>query len=252
MFNKNSKIFLRLEWGIKKHMRKKLIKTNEGLFEMGVDELLPMFDNILKKFSHMCVRGLKKYNQNTCEFEDFYQIGVVELMTAFDKYDHTKGATFFTHLHRELHHRFIMIIREFEADKRKVEQPVVYLDKEVDEGCEISNVIGKCDKYFSENKLEKLLRENLTDTERVLIAVHFKKNIYKTKGIYKESLDYAIRTLLEENFFNLNASSLNKTKLSELLGISRPTLNKRTDEALKKAKRIAKYYIENERLNHRL
>lgn len=223
-------------------LRKKLILTNEGLFEMGVEELLPMFDNILKKFSHKCVNSFKKYKNNTYDYDDYYQIGTLELMSAFDKYNHDKGATFFTHLHRELHHRMIMIARELEAEKRKVDQ-LVYLNEEVDDGCEISNIIGKKDTYFTEKKLETLLKENLTETERLLIAIHFKKSINKSKGIYKNSLDYTIRMMVEDNTLFDESPSFNKAELAEHLGISRPTLNKRIEKAMVKIKKLAEYYV---------
>ena len=231
-------------------MNKKLIRTNEGIFELGVEELIPMFDNIIKKFSHKCVKDLCGYEENTYDFDDYYQIGLVELMSAFEKYDHTKGATFFTHFHRELHHRIIMLIREFEAEKRKLDQPLLYINKEVEDGCEISNVIkDKDDKYFEEGgtKLEQFLKKNLTQTERVLIAVHFKKSYNKAKGLYKNSLDYTMRTLIEDENIDI---SINKSDLAKVLNISRPTLNKRINEAVEKIEELAEYYVHTQQLKY--
>lgn len=231
-------------------MNKKMIKTSNGIFEMGVDELLPMFDALLKKFSHKCEKDLSGYEDNSFVFEDYYQIGVVELIGAFERYDHTKGATFFTHLHRELNYKIIMMIREFEAEKRKADQPLLYINKEV-EGCEVANIIkGKDDKYFNENenKLESFLKKNLTNMERLLIAVHFKKGYAKAKGLYKCSLDYAIDTF-DNGEIDI---SMNKSELAEILNISRPTLNKRIDEAIEKMKELAEYYVHTQQLNYTL
>lgn len=228
-------------------MKKKLIKTNDGIFELGVEELLPMFDNLLKKFSHKCVEDLSGFESNRNEFNDYYQIGVLELMGAFERYDHTKGATFFTHLHRELHYRLIMMIREFNAEKRKPEKPLVYIDKKV-EDCEVSNIIkDKDDKYFDkkEDKLENFLSENLTKTERLLIAVYFRKKLNKSKGLYKNSLEYAIDVFDEET----NSSSISKSELADKLNISRPTLNKRMNEAVEKMKKLAERYVYTQQLD---
>lgn len=220
---------------------KKLIKTNKGLFMLGVDDLIPMFDPMLKKFSHKCVTDLGVFEENPNVFDDYYQMGIMELMDVFKHYDYTKGATFFTLFHRELHNKIRMLAREFKADMRTTDQPLLYINKEV-EGCEVENIVkGKDDGYFEGNGdgLENFLRANLSKEDRMLIAVHFKKNYNKAKGTRKKILFSAVDAFTEEGI----NPSISKMELAELLNVSRPTLNKRIVEAVEKMRELAEYYI---------
>lgn len=222
-------------------MLTKMIKTTEGVFDLGVNDLLVKFDNMAKKFAHRCDNELSGYENNTYDFDDFYQIALIEISDMFEKYDVSRGACFSTMIFRELNHRMIMIIRELEADKRKPSQQHVYINKEV-EGCEVVNVIkDKDDSYFGcDFELERFLKERLTANERVLIAMAFKKDLSKSKGVYKHSLDYAINIFSDEI---LDVENVSRSELAEMMHISRPTLNKRISEALDKVRELAQYYV---------
>lgn len=222
-------------------MLKKLIKTTDGIVELNINELILKFDNMVKKFAHECKEELSGYENNPYDFDDYYQMGLIKISEVFEKYDIDKGACFSTLLFRELNNKMVMIIRELEAEKRKPTQSNVYINDEI-EGCEIINVIkGDEDTYFErEFSLEQFLSSRLTITERVLVAMAFKKDYYKSKGVYKSSLDYAMNMFSDEL---IDVTSISKNELADLLNISRPTLNKKINEAMEKVKELAQYYI---------
>lgn len=222
-------------------MQRKIIKTKEGLKEVTLEETISMFELMINKYSHRCVVEIEKYQDNFYSYEDYYQQGVVELIRLFEKYDAEKGACFSTLLHRRLNHKLIMNIRELEAEKRKSDRKYLYINDD-ENNIDNTNLIKDVkDKYFEASVgLEEFLSERLTETERMLLTLHFKKDYFKARGLYKQSLSFALDIFAkDERIFNMNRS-----QMAEELNISRPTLNRRVEDTVNKVIMLTREYFE--------
>lgn len=227
----------------------KAIKTQTGIHNLSVEEVLLSFDNMFKKFAHSCVNGLKKVDGNVDEFEDYVQLAKIEAISAFKTYDIDKDIMFSTYLSNSLRYVFIHLLRDSNAQKRKNEKPLLYINKETESGEDGTGVLAnpKEDVYFSDdaNTLENFIKENLTADEIVFLTMGLKKQVGKAKGVQKSSLIYAIDAFVDSKYINhQNGISKTKAELAEQIGISRPTLNKRINETMIKTKQLAEKYIQ--------
>lgn len=221
----------------------KNILTQAGVRTLSTEEMLLSYENMIYKFAHNCNNKLKSVLSNVNDFDDYVQIGRVEAINIFKNYDIKNGVMFSTYLTNALRYVYIHLVRDLNAKKRKLDAPVVHLNKELEFGDELGNIalseLQQEDCYESLNEdLEDFLRENLTEEELECVSMGFKKNINKSKGSLKESLCYASETLSKYE------ADLTRAELADELKISRPTLNKRIDQALVKTKELAIIYLE--------
>lgn len=229
-------------------MTGKIIMFKEKEVEMSFEEIVIEFENMVKKFSKDCVSALGKYQDNNFDEDDYFQEGMVELYKAYEKYDSSKGVCFSTYLFKCLNNALIGIGRRMSTESRKADHKHLRLnyhaqghdDLETKEDfCSV--LAGKEDVYFNEeHALEKFLKKKLTNDDRIILAVAFKKGSYKYKGAQKVSIDYAVDFFAED----IDGEIMNKKELAKLLGISKPTLNKRIEAVLHKTKLlINQYYL---------
>ena len=224
-----------------RQLNKKVIGTTDGNFYMSIEEVLVQYDDMVKSFAHKCVKGLANL-ETTHEYEDYYQMGQLELIKVFNSYDVNK-ACFSTILHRAQHHKFIMLIREFGTEKRKSEQPLFYLNKETDDGA-TENIIGEIDVRIEncEDSLEERIRKNFTTEERLMMALGFKKNSSKIEGREKSILNSTLR-IVEDIDVGGDIRELNRSDVAKILNLSRPTLNKRIEKVMDRVKILALDYL---------
>lgn len=131
------------------------------------------------------------------------------------------------------------------AQKRKAEKPLLYINKELESGEDGSNVIAdqRENTYFlngADNELEVFLLANLTEEDVVFLTMGLKKQVSKSKGCQKASLTYTLDVLSDKA---KSAMGLTKSELAERLGLSRPTLNKRINSTMKKTQELAMQYL---------
>lgn len=227
----------------------KAIKTQTGIHNLSIEEVLLSFDNMFKKFAHSCVNGLKNVDGNVDDFEDYVQLAKIEAISAFNTYDVNKNIMFSTYLSNSLRYVFIHLLRDSNAQKRKSEKPLLYINKETESGEDGTGVLAnpKEDVYFkdSTNTLENFLKENLTEDEIIFLTMGLKKQVGKAKGVQKSSLIYAIDAFVDSKCINYQSvTSKTKAELAEQIGISRPTLNKRINETMIKTRQLAEKYMQ--------
>ena len=222
-------------------MNKRLIRTTDGNFEMTLEEVLIQYDDMVKSFAHKCVSGLAGF-ENTNEYEDYYQMGILDLIKLYGKYEADKSC-FSTILHRVQHHRFIMMMRELQTEKRKADQSLVYLNEESKDGAH-ENVIGKVDLNLEAcgDSLEERIRKHFTTEERLMMVLGFKKNSSKIEGRDKHILNMAL-DIFDDINVGVDIKELNRTDVAKILNISRPTLNKRIEEVMDRVKLMALDYL---------
>ena len=225
---------------------KKLIKVmNNGVAEykeVTEDDILVIFDGMYNEFAHKCCKDLIGYKESVDNFDDYKQIAMVKAVTIFEKYDLSKNACFSKALFEGFKNLFIDIMREKEAIKRKVEQPLVYLNAESESGEEISNVIADekaGDIVIDEaNKLERFLLANLTKEDIIFYTIDLKKQLGKASTIHKSCLSHTIDIFTQA----VGEFPDKKEDLAIILGLSRPTLNKRIKVACDRVRALAEEF----------
>ena len=219
----------------------KTIKLQTGFHTISTEEMLSTFEEMIYKFAHNCTRNLQTIEGNLNEFDDYVQLGRMEAMSAFKTYDANTGILFSTYLSNALRYIYVHLVRDMNAQKRKTEKPLLYINKELESGEDGSNVIAdqRENTYFlngADNELEVFLLENLTEEDVVFLTMGLKKQVSKSKGCQKASLTYTLDVLSDKT---KSAMGLTKSELAERLGLSRPTLNKRINSAMKKTQELA-------------
>lgn len=224
----------------------KAILIGKTVENLSVEEVMEKFEDMVKKFARECKRDISQFDNNLNTFEDYVQIGLLELINSYNCYDIERGASFSTLLFRNLNFRKIMLLREIRSEKRKSEKRMVYLNNEVEfeDGSTQPrmNTIKindeKEDEYFYEETLEGYLMKNLTKDERLMVAVQLKKDSANTTGASREAFSYAIQFFADDIPVNLS-----KVALAEAMNIARPTLNSRIKIAMKKLRILTERYI---------
>ena len=225
---------------------KKLIKTTNGEFYLSLEEVMIAYENMLKQFANRCLMSFKQYSSNCNDFDDFVQLANMELISAFNAYDADKNSCFSTFLTKVLGNRFLYLQRSLLTQKRLNKKPLIYLNEQMEDGHEIGSLIE--DKIAEEELVEEkevdleiFLKENLTQEELVYLTIDFQKKANKSKGDYKESVLFASDIFSDENRYKYIK---NKKDLAKILKMSRPTLNKRIEEALDKLRSLTNEYLE--------
>lgn len=211
------------------------------------DDMLKMFDKMFLEFSYKCVTGLSGYKGSVDGFDDYKQIAMLKACDLYNSYDVEKNACFSRFLFNGFRNLYIDLLKEQEAQKRKVEG-LVYLDKAVDFGNGSSSEIGDIvmDKRVTiweqiesgKDKLEKFLLKNLTKEEIIFYTMDLKKQYGKASKIQQACLADAIGMFSSE----VGEFTNRKDELAIQLGISRPTLNKRIKETTEKVKSLTREY----------
>lgn len=211
--------------------------------EMDEREMLLYFDNIFNKFAHQCINKLSGYQNCNEDFDDFKQIAMIKAVEKFEDYDLGMNTNFSTILVTALKALTVDYIRKYETQKRKCEHKLVYIDAQIGESCdEVGSIISasKGDEYFVEkfSPLEKYLIKNLTKEEMLFYSIDLKKQIGKASPMQRFCLENTI------DLFKMVIGSIpdKKEDVAILLGLSRPTLNKRIKETVKKVQELTKEF----------
>lgn len=204
---------------------------------MDLNGMLKKFDDMFNQFAHQCVQKTSGYQGCTEDFDDFKQIARIKAMEKFESYDITKGANFSTILFTALRGLMVDIIRKNESQMRKCKQQLFFIDSPIGENGETASEIiadTKGDVYFEEEAtdLEKYLASKLTKEEIMFYTVDLKKQIGKASSKHKLCLQHTV------DCFTLMVGEIpdKKEDLATLLGLSRPTVNKRIKETVIKVK----------------
>ena len=231
-------------------MKKEFIFNINGepcVMAMTQEQMIEKFLDSVKSFANECLmsfepRKSRIYN-NIYEFEDYVQIGLMELINCYFKYDIEKGNCFSTYLHGALALKQLNIAREITSMKRRIEKPSVSLNQESKYDASIESLyFGKGDKYFREESgFDNFLMNNLTEEERSFLAMGLQKQVKKAENKTKrECIEYAIAIVNEKSL--IDTTNLTKEKLAEALKISRPTLNTRIKKTMEKVYLLAQQY----------
>lgn len=210
--------------------------------EVTKDEILVIFDGMYNEFAHKCCKDLIGYKESVEGFDDYKQMAMIKAAWIFDKYDLSRNSCFSKALFEGFKNLFIDIMREKEAIKRKAEQPLVYLNAESESGEEISNIIADekaGDIEIDEaNKLEKFLLYNLTKEEIMFYTIDLKKQLGKASTLHKTCLSHTIDIFTQV----IGEFPDKKEDLAIMLGLSRPTLNKRIKLACERVRELAEEF----------
>lgn len=228
-------------------MKKEFIFKEEGTLCLTKEQMIEKFNSAINDFAGKCKRAFapdrnKTYN-NVYDYDDYLQMGFIELVSCYHKYDITKGICFSTYLFTALANKKVCIAREISSKKRRIEAPVVSLSKngKFDDTVE-STLFGKKDNYFkNELSFDDFLKEHLTAEERTFLAMGLQKTINKgDKPYQKKCVEYSVEVFNEGGV--VNTKEMTKAELAIELGVSRPTLNKRIKETMNKASELAEAY----------
>lgn len=228
-------------------MTKKLIVTENGknvIVEMTINEVLVKFENLFNQFAHQCMSKLSGYQDCYEEFDDFKQLAMLKAVDYFNYYNIEENTAYSTILFTSLRTLQVDLIRKYEAQKRKSEYKLVYMDEQINDSREDNSSvisISKGDEYFVDDMsaLEKYLIKNLTKEEMLYYAVDLKKQVGKASPMQKYSLETTIDLFASVVGFIPDK----KEDLALLLKISRPTLNKRIKETVEKVKELTREFI---------
>lgn len=231
-------------------MKKEFIFNNGGelcVIAMTQEEIIDKFLDSVKSFANECLmnfepRKSRIYN-NIYDFEDYVQIGLIELLNCYAKYDISRGNCFSTYLHGALALKQLNIVREITSMKRRISKPPVSLNQESKYSATLENLyFGEGDKYFREESgFDNFLINSLTAEERSFLAMGLQKQVKKAETKSKrESIKYAIAIINERSL--IDTTNLTKEKLAEALNISRPTLNSKIKKTMQKVYLLAKKY----------
>lgn len=223
---------------------KELLVKNEGKVLMDLDMAIEKFKGMVYDFAHNCENEFKKYEYNVDAFEDYCQIGTMELVKAYEYYNVNNEICFSTYLTTYLQNRFLMIYRKLNAKKRAVKN-TVSLNKELEKtATPMEELIPtKKDQYFKtkENSLEQFIKDNLTKEEMIFLLMDIKKLTSNPSKILISSSSYALDVLGEE--VDIDVKNLTRTELAKSLGITRPTLNSRIKKSVAKAQGLTEIYL---------
>lgn len=227
-------------------MLKKEIKitiNNEiSIVKMSREEMLINFDNLFNQFAQQCMEKNKDYNNRIEDFDDYKQKAMIKALEKFETYDIRKGM-FSTILFIALQGLIIDEIRKNEAKIRKAEYKPYYLDSQnFEEGECVANLVPDktSGEYIINNStdLEKFLIKNLTKEEMMFYTIDLKKRAGKASSIQKVCLKHTIEVFTKI----IGIIPDKKIEIATLLGISRPTLNKRIKEAIDKVKTLTEEF----------
>lgn len=220
----------------------------KGLMKFDAEDMIVAMKDMIYKFAHLCESNLSTITGNIYELEDYAQRGRLELVTAFEKYDVEKNTMLTTYCHQTLSNTYGRLVRELVAQKRKPDQPLLYINRSVldngvdfvgvlkDESADMENCI--CDEA---KDLDEFLLENITEDEAMFLMMAFKKNYKKSKVAEKRILNNAMDLFSEKA--TASVRELNRSEMAEMLGITRPTLNKRINQSLNKVQNLAERYV---------
>lgn len=224
---------------------KELLVKDEGIVLMDLEMVMERFKGMIYQFAHQCENEFKKYEYNVDSFEDYCQIGKIELVKAYDGYKIENGICFSTYVATFLQNCFCMMYRKLNAKKRAVKN-TISLNKELETTTTIEELIPtKKDKYFKikEESLEQFIKDNMTKEEIIFLLMDIKKLTTNPSKILISSSSYALDVLGEE--VDINVKKLTRTELANSLGITRPTLNARIKKSVKKAQQLTETYFNN-------
>lgn len=214
--------------------------------EFSLEEVLNKFDNMIKKFANQCVSKLDGYKEATDEFEDYAQMGRIKLISIYEAYDLSKDACFSTILHTSLRNTMVDIIRGYEAQKRRAKATTSSLDESLVEDGTLGEVIADesfttTDTYTLDEveELETFLKNNLSKDEIMYLTIALKKQVGRSNKEHRSNLQMAI------DIFSDVVGEIDDTKtdLAQVLGISRPTLNKRIKTTMEKVQMLTESYF---------
>ncbi len=163
---------------------------------------------IIEKSHPLIISSINKYAAGKGEFEDLYSEGVVKILEALEEFDHEKGVNVFYYLKLQL--------RFFYLNYGRYERETVSLNVPISEGIELEDII-----MDERERIEDIVSQRI-DAE----------NAYRALQELKSEDKYIIHQLI------IGGRTLDA--VAKELGISRTTLFRRKEAALK---RIRTYMI---------
>ncbi len=175
---------------------KKLIKTNDGIKEMGFNEVLRAHENFLHSKSNIKIGvGI-----NSIEKEDLFQELQIVAWKCYDMYDINSNCNFITLLNKLVTNHIRILIR-----KSKDKEEYLTMGDEYD----IFDKKGKLDSYFEDDyDLVSSICRNKEEEDmlKVIISDEPKSRIAKRMGVSRTMLYKKIRkyeSIFKERIKNL-------------------------------------------------
>lgn len=191
-------------------MSKNIIFSDGTVKKMEVEELFEHFEDMIHKFAHKCVGSTKNNFSNVNDFDDYMQMGNMELMKAYQLYD--EKHCFSTLLQIRLNNAYHYNLRKLNFYKRKTDSTIISLNRKTEENKSVEELYGQDDLHLSniEVKLDLSYIFSKLDPQEIKIFLF----------------------LLEQE--------KTKIQLAKELGITRPTLDSRISLLRDKIKKLMK------------
>ena len=191
-------------------MKKKILIRNQEtkkmeVREMTLEEVVVAFERMTYKNAIVAFSKVSKHQSNVNDIEDINSLGLMELCDCYERYDLNKGA-FSTILTKALERLTIRLQRDLFAQMRTTDKVNYSLDVALEERSALGELVGEYDtniKSFEIRSDLKRVIDNLNEQERRIYDFLITKK--KTKK------EFAVE-----------------------LGITRPTLNTKINDLMRK------------------
>ena len=163
-------------------------------------------DKLIGRNLRLVAHIMKKYHINESDYDDIMSIGSIGLIKAVDSYNAKNGTRFSTYAARCIENEILMYFRSQKKNANLISiNDVLDTDKEGNELTLIDiistddTVTEEVDKKIKIRKLEKLIKERLTERERNIIILRYglndkpPKSQQETADILKISRSYVSR-----------------------------------------------------------
>ena len=163
-------------------------------------------DKLIGRNLRLVAHIMKKYHINESDYDDIMSIGSIGLIKAVDSYNSKNGTRFSTYAARCIENEILMYFRSQKKNTNLISiNDVLDTDKEGNELTLIDiistddTVTDEVDKKIKIRKLEKLIKERLTERERNIIIFRYglndkpPKSQQETADILRISRSYVSR-----------------------------------------------------------
>ncbi len=163
-------------------------------------------DKLIGRNLRLVAHIMKKYHINESDYDDIMSIGTIGLIKAVDSYNAKNGTRFSTYAARCIENEILMYFRSQKKNANLISiNDVLDTDKEGNELTLIDiistddTVTDEVDKKIKIRKIEKTIKERLTERERNIIILRYglndkpPKSQQETADILKISRSYVSR-----------------------------------------------------------